>query len=177
VSDELPEHLESLLSGEAVWVEPSAELETRVRNLALDARAADARVWGPRTLLPVAVAVLVLAIGAFLASGRPDWKIDLLATSAAPEASAVVSGWNEREGTRLELEIAGLPAVAPDAYYEIWLTSPDGLHVSGGSFTGNGTVTAVVGVRRGDFPRIWITRELVDDDPAPSPETYFDTAP
>jgi hypothetical protein len=174
MSDELPERLKEILSSEAVWVEPPPELGARIQGLAGISQPLGAlrrlRVW-----LPAAVTLLVLVVGAFLTFDRPDWEIDLVATSEAPLASAVVRGWNEAEGTRLRLEVNGLDHAAPGMYYEIWLTSPAGMHVSGGTFAGDGVVTAIVGVRRGDFPRIWITRESLDDDSGPSPETIFDS--
>src|SRR5690606_28193477 len=107
----------------------------------------------------------------------PDWAMDLEAMPAAPGASARVRGWNMDHGTRMVFEVDGLDPTGPDAYYEIWLTAPDGRHVSAGTFRMSGRFEVMAGVRRSDFPRIWITRERADDDPGPFSETVFDTAP
>jgi hypothetical protein len=74
------------------------------------------------------------------------------------------------------LDIRGIEDAPSGSYYEIWMTAPDGRHISAGTFSGSGRVTAFAGVRRADYPRIWITLETADDDLGPSPETYFDTA-
>lgn len=174
MSEELPDRLKSILASEAIWIEPGPELEERIHSLGV-ARARQRSRRSLRTWLPVAAAVLVLIVGAVLTFDRPDWQMDLVATPQAAGASAVVSGWNEPEGTRLRFDISGLPQASTGRFYEIWLTSDDGLHVSGGSFNADGVLTAMVGVRRRDFPRIWITLEAIDADPAPSPDTLFDT--
>jgi hypothetical protein len=174
MSDELPDRLKSILSSEALWVEPSPELEERIHSLGM-ARARQGGSRRLRTWLPAAAAVTVLIVGAILTFDRPDWQVDLVATPQAPGASALVSGWNEPEGTRLRFDISGLPEAATGSYYEIWLTSDEGLHVSGGTFNADGVLTAMVGVRRGDFPRIWITLEAVDENTAPSSATLFDS--
>lgn len=174
MSEEIPDRLKALLGSEAVWAEPSPDLEARIRGLAEvgvhPSPARRLRVW-----LPAAVTMIVLITGAVLTFDRPDWQVDLVASAQAANASAMVSGWNESEGTRLRFDINGLPNAAAGTYYEIWLTSPEGLHVSGGSFNGDGVLTAMVGVHRGEFPRIWITLETLDDDSGPSPETLFDS--
>ena len=174
MSDEIPDRLKSILASEAIWLEPSPELDERIQSLGVSkgGRRVDSSL---RRWLPGAAALAVLIVGAILTFDRPDWQMDLVATAQAPGASAVVSGWNEPEGTRLRFDISGLPEAASDRYYEIWLTSDAGLHVSGGTFSGDGVLTAMVGVRRGDFPRIWITLEAVDEDTGPSPKTLFDT--
>jgi hypothetical protein len=74
------------------------------------------------------------------------------------------------------LDITGIGDAPTGFYYEIWMTAKDGRHISAGTFNGSGRVTAFAGVRRADYPRIWITLEAADDDLGPSPETYFDTA-
>lgn len=174
MSDELPPRLKAILETEAIWVEPSLGLEERIQTLASGggyARPATRlRRW-----LPVTVSLAILLVGTAVTFGRPDWQLDLMATAQVPGASALVSGWNDDEGTRLRFDVNGLPAPPPGSYYEIWLTSDDGLHVSGGSFTGNGVLTTMVAVQRRDFPRIWITLEPIDEDSSPSPETVFDT--
>ncbi|MCA1736967.1 MAG: anti-sigma factor, partial [Actinobacteria bacterium] len=174
MNEELPERLRSMLGSEAVWLEPSPEVEEEIRSLATT-RARGGAAKKVRMWLPVTVSLAILLVGAALTFDRPDWQTELVATSEAPGASALVSGWNDDEGTRLRFEIDGLPETPADSYYEIWLTSDEGLHVSGGSFNGNGVLTAMVGVRRGDFPRIWITLEPIDEESYPSLDTVLDS--
>jgi hypothetical protein len=132
---------------------------------------------GTRFLIPAAALVAVLVAGTLLLPSRADWKFNLAAVGEGRGASATVAGWNEDQGTRLRIEISGVAQSPPGHYYEIWLTSPEGLHVSAGTFRGDGVIEATVGVRRSDFPRLWITLESVEDgDAGPSSETYFDTA-
>ena len=95
-------------------------------------------------------------------------------TDLAPAATSTVAGWNENTGTRLLVTIEGLDP-APEGYlYEFWLS--DGpLHISAGSFTDSGEIDLWTGVRRGDFPRLWVTLEPIDEDESPSSLTVLDT--
>lgn len=121
----------------------------------------------------VAVAAAVAVVGGWmLRPEAPDWSVTL---AAAGSGLATVDGWNTETGTRMELEVTGIPHLEGDAFYEIWLTSPDGRSVSAGTFGGPGIVSTWVAVRRADHPRIWITREANDGDPSPSWDVIFDT--
>jgi hypothetical protein len=122
-----------------------------------------------------AVAAVLLATVAVVRINAPDWQTTLVATELAPGATAVVSGWNTATGTRLEIDVSGVPEVGPDSYYEIWMTAPDRRHVSAGTFRGPGHVYAWSGVTRAEFPRIWITLEPTDGDESLSGETVLDT--
>ena len=177
--------LRSTLSSHSLWEEPSPDLSERILQTVRgqDERGHDDQRAQPehqRTVLfaGVAVTLLVALAGTLFAtrSLTADWEMTLNATEEVPEATAVVSGWSTSMGTRLVLEVRGIEDAPSGSYYEIWMTAPDGRHVSAGTFSGSGRVTAFAGVRRADFPRIWITLETADDDLGPSPETYFDTA-
>jgi len=72
------------------------------------------------------------------------------------------------------LEVWGLDPADDGSYYELWLTAPDGRHVSAGTFRDSGRFEVVAGVRRSDFPRIWVTLEPADDDPGPTSRTVLD---
>ena len=161
------------LDDRALWVEPAPELESSV--LAAIAReqgpgtTTQPRRLGARTLrwiVPMAAAAAVIA--AFVVtSDQPDWTVTLGATDAAPGAAATASGWNDDNGTRVELDITGLDPAPDGFFYELWFSDED-VHISAGSFHGTGDgVTMWAGVARRDFPRIWITLEPIDDDPAP----------
>jgi hypothetical protein len=116
----------------------------------------------PRWWVAVAVAaalVLVVAGGLALNRDRPDWSLRLEAVDVPIGAGAVISGWNTAAGTRLELIVSGLPPAEGHGYYEIWMTSPDGAHVSAGTFRAGGRISTWAGVTRAEYPRIWITLE------------------
>lgn len=166
----------SALSDEALWVEPSDALEDIVMAaVANDGQPEEpVRLEGKRRRLHLAwiaagIAAAVVAVVAVvgLRPASPDWEVALGATENAPGVIASVSGWNEPSGTRMELEIDGL-APAPDGFiYEFWL-SEGPIHISAGTFHSAEDVTLWAGVSRGDFPRLWITLEPIDDgDPGP----------
>lgn len=161
------------LSDPLLWETPPPELEHRVvAAVAAERRSPPSkRRWW--TMGAAALLLVVVAAAAWL--GRPDWTVELVGVQSAPTAQATVRGWNQDEGTRMVFEIEGLAAAGSEAYYEVWLTAPDGRHVSAGTFQTAGRVEVTAGVRRSDFPRIWITREPADADPAPFPDTVLDT--
>jgi len=159
-----------------LWEEPSPDLAQRV----LDGVAGDAgsrpsrRPWWLAAGV-AAIAALVLGVGWM--TGRPDWSVDLVAGPAAPgDAGAIVSGWNTSEGTRMIFDVSGLDDAPDGNYYEVWLTAPDGRHVSAGTFNRPGRFEVMAGVRRGEYPRIWVTLEPADDDLNPYPATVLDTS-
>lgn len=158
-----------------LWEEPPADLGQAV----IDAIADDfvyKRSLKPWWIVAGVAAVAALVLGFGWWASRPDWSMDLVAGEDAPGATAVVSGWRMGEGTRLRFETTGLEEAPPNSYYEVWLTAPDGRHVSAGTFSHPGRFELTAGVRRHDFPRIWVTLEPADDDPGPFPATVLDTA-
>lgn len=166
--------LGATLRDPVLWEEPPADMEERV----VATISPQARRWpGPGSWWMVgavaAVLMLVVSVVAFL--NRPDWTVELVPGADAPQASAVVSGWNTGEGTRMVLDVSGLPGPGQHAYYEVWMTAPDGHHISAGTFSGSDKVTVTAGVHRADYPRIWVTREPDDGDPAPYPAVVLDT--
>lgn len=158
-----------------LWETPPPEMEERVVTaVAQEGRARRRRrPWWMAA--GAAAAVLAVTFAAIGWQGRPDWTVELDGVRSAATARAVVAGWNQPEGTRMVLEVDGLEAASPDAYYEVWLTAPDGRHISAGTFRTGGRVELTVGVRRSDYPRIWITREPADFDLSPFPDTVLDT--
>lgn len=176
--------LSSTLASHNLWEEPSSDLSDRILQTV---RGHDERSHSEgrtpaahqRTALfaGVAVTILIALAGTFFAtrSLTADWEMTLATSKELPEATAVIRGWSTATGTRMVLDIAGIEDAPSGSYYEIWMTATDGRHISAGTFSGAGRVTAFAGVRRADFPRIWITLETADDDLGPSPETYFDT--
>ncbi len=166
--------LGATLRDPVLWEEPPRELEERVVSTVLPQGRSSRRPG--RWWLVGAVAAILIVMGAVVAlMPRPDWTLDLVAGADAPGASAVVSGWNTGEGTRMVLDLTGLPGPGQHAYYEVWMTAPDGHHISAGTFSDSGKVTVTAGVLRVDYPRIWVTREPDDGDPAPYPSVVLDT--
>jgi hypothetical protein len=109
-------------------------------------------------------------------SGREPaavWSVDLAATDAAPAATATVLGWNGDAGTRLSVSVDGLEPAPEGFVYELWFSNKD-RHISAGTFAEATELEMLVGIRRGDFPRIWITLEPLDADPGPG-LTVLDT--
>lgn len=174
--DRLREHLRHPL----LWEVPPDDLAGRVvAAVSRDKAAPPSWSRTPRRRAAVAVAALALVVAGVAigirVGGAPDWRVVLAPTEDAPAAVATVAGWNTPEGTRMVLDVSGLPGLGPGEYYEVWLTAPDGRHVSAGSFRDSGSVTVWAGVRRADFPRIWVTVEPADDDLSPSGVTVLDT--
>ncbi len=171
--------MRSTLSSQSLWEEPPADLADRIVGM-VRGEHQESQPERQRTVLFAGVAVtMLIAVAGTLFATRTltaDWEMSLVTTAEAPEASAVIRGWSTARGTRMVLDIVGIEDAPSGFYYEIWLTTPDGRHISAGTFNGSGRVTAFAGVRRADYPRIWITLESADDDLGPSRETYFDTA-
>ena len=168
------------LADPAMWVEPSAHIADQVvamisggSGAAADTPQRRATPWG--RIIAVAAAV-VIAVGVAVAQRppQPDWEVAMPGTEAAPVATASVKGWNEEGGTRLLLNVTGLPDAPAGSVYELWLTS-DAVHVSAGTFTAAGDVDLWVGVSRRDYPRLWVTLEKVDEDESLSGINVMDT--
>lgn len=156
-----------------LWEEPPARLRDEVVNAVAGESAT--RESRPRWWFLGAVAGLALTVLAAIGlSDRPDWTTELAPGPHAPGATASVEGWNTEHGTKMVVEVDGLEPTGSDAYYELWLTAPDGRHVSAGTFRMSGRFEMMAGVRRADFPRLWVTHEPADDDPGPFSRTVLD---
>ncbi len=167
------------LDEEALWLEPEAALEDAVADAVSAPVEAPRPAWRswPAMVAAAAVVLAVVAVAAIVAArpAAPDWEVALAGTDAAPGASAIARGWNEASGTRMQLDVSGLDR-APDGFvYELWL-SEGPVHVSAGTFRSAEDVQLWVGVRRSDYPRVWITLEPIDDDPRPA-RNILDTGP
>ncbi len=168
-----------LLDNPALWEEPSPDLEGRVVALIggtpeqTTPTRSRARMWvlGGGGVAAALVGVF-LWIG--LSSAGPDWEVDLPGTAEAPDASGVVRGWNQPSGTRVALDIEGLPPAPDGSLYEFWFSSGE-LHISAGTFAAPESVELSVGVSRADFSRLWITLEPIDEDESPSGLNVMDT--
>ncbi len=118
--------------------------------------------------MAAAAVALVVALVALTTSDTPDWTVAL----AAPEGSGIVgevSGFNESTGTRVVLTVENLAPATEGTFYEVWWVNLDsGGEVSSGSFLESDTIPMWMGVRRGEFPKMLITLEATDGDPARS---------
>lgn len=169
-----------VLDDEATWAGPPSQLEERVVAIiagmpATSERAGPARRrWWWGAAAGIAAAIVALAVWALAPDSAPDWEVPIPGTAEAPLATGVVKGWNEDAGTRVLLEVAGLPQAPAGWVYEMWFTR-DEVHISAGTFTSADSPELWVGVSRGDFPRLWITLEPLDADESPSGVTVMDT--
>ena len=171
-----------LLADSPLWEEPSSQLEEQVVGLisssALTPERARRRSWRTSVVVGAVVSVVFvgsLAIWALARTPGADWKVPMPGTAAAPAASAVVEGWNHAAGTRVLLTVDGLAPAPAGSVYEFWFSKED-FHVSAGTFSGPGEVDLWVGISRGDYPRLWVTLEPIDEDATPSGVTVLDTA-
>ena len=179
---EMPSLTETLriMDSDTFWEEPPSGLEDRIVGLIAGPQIPQNEAPQPRrwqAALVGAAAVAAILVGAFIAQRppSPDWEVALPGTAEAPLAVGVVSGWNEPSGTRMALDIEGLPP-APDGFiYEFWLSAGN-LHISAGTFRQTEDVELWVGVTRAEFPRLWITLEPIDEDESPSGVNVMDTA-
>ena len=168
------------LDDDATWTPPSPQLEERIVALISGMPEASRVAAGPsrRRLwtagIGVAAALAAALAFVLLTGSSPDWEVPISGTDRAPAAAGVIQGWNEPDGTRLLLEVEGLPEAPAGSVYELWL-SRDDIHVSAGTFRSAGSPELWVGVSRAAFPRLWVTLEPIDADESPSGETVLDT--
>lgn len=169
-----------ILDDPLLWIEPPPELERRVTRLIETSDAEEPPMTGRRRrwqiIAAAAVLIVAVATGAFLFGRQPppDWEITTAGVGPGESAVAVIGGWNVEGGTRVVLAAEGL-AAAPDGYtYELWFIS-DSTPISGGTFAAaDQPVNLFVGVGRREYPRVAVTLEPLDGDPAPSGIFVFD---
>ena len=167
------------LGDPATWEEPSSELEDQIVALVGGTQRDESRRdgWPQRVVRPLAAAaavVVVFGLFAVLRTPSPDWEVEMPGTDLAVQATSIVRGWNTEAGTRMILTVDGLDPAPAGYVYEFWL-SEGPLHISAGTFAAGGEIELWSGVRRSDFPRLWVTLEPVDDDESPSGTTVLDT--
>ena len=175
--------LRARLGDPAVWATPGSELRSNVVGAVVSAaRPTDASRWSVRRwwIAGVSAALVIGVVVASLVVTRgqgdgADWELALYANAASPDAVVLVHGWNTDTGTHLQVDVDGLAPAGPNEYYAIWMTSVDGQHVPAGTFRESGRIEAWSGVKRSDFPRIWITLEPDDGDERLTGATVADT--
>ena len=139
-----------------------------------------------RWLAAAAAAIVVVAavgVGAVLLNRDGG-----TATTIALAAADVGSGRGEAVvrdvdgGRKVELAVSGLPANPPGTYYECWFVGPGDTEeqpnrVSAGTFTvdaaGNATVTMISAADPARFPKMGVTLEPDDGNPARTGPKYL----
>jgi hypothetical protein len=83
-----------------------------------------------------------------------------------PAASGSAEIFDAESGFAVYLDLAGLPRLPDDGFYEAWVRNDDGTLVSIGTFSESaGRITLWSGVDPCEFGTITITRERPDGDP------------
>ncbi len=183
--------LAPLLGNAAVWSDPDAALEDDI-VAAVGAQDPPGPAQRParwsgavrRWLAPIAVGVaaaIVVLVGASVVDGDADRgttgvAVALAGTDLAPASSAVATVADTPLGTRIDLDVSGLPPAGEDDYYEAWLWNGAGDAVSAGSFHlrgGDGSIELWAGVGLADYPRMTVTRQREGDGVEPSGEVVL----
>lgn len=150
---------------------PVAELDTSIAA-PLDSTPAEvpsnvvsissARRWVGPFAAGIAAA-LALVIGVSAVTGGSDLDgvdLALAPTDLAPDASGVVEIIDTPNGTRLLLDVSGLPPAPEGSYYEAWIRQDAAVGVSAGTFHlrgGGGEIELWAGVTTDDYPLFTIT--------------------
>ncbi len=110
------------------------------------------------------VAVAAISLGVRLTEDDteppPDHLVALAATELAPGAEAVADVVATPLGTRIILDVRGLPPAPEGQYYEAWLRQSPEVGVSAGTFHlrgGDGTIELWAGVTVDTYPLITVT--------------------
>lgn len=182
-NDELTEaeaaQLAALVGDPALWEEPNrADEDAIVAAIRAEAGAESlsfpgddpssnvipisrARRWLGPIAAGVAAALVVLAGFAFVMNGDDDGVVLALdGTEVAPGASAEAIVAPLDAGTRIILDVSGLPPAEPGTYYEAWMRIDAETGVSAGTFHmrgGDGTIELWSGVTPDDYPLITVT--------------------
>jgi hypothetical protein len=167
--------LAELLGDEAMWAEPSPELEARVVGaIEDDAGVADLdaarRRRGARvsTVAPwlvagaAAAAAVALAVLPFGGPSR-DFTATLAGTALSPGARGEAELENTQSGVEIRLDVSGLPRARRGFFYQAWVKGPRGL-VTIGTFHTGGKITLWSGVDVAQYSTLTVTLEPEDGD-------------
>lgn len=122
------------------------------------------RRWFGPAVAGVAAALTLLVGGLILTSGDDDepggLEVALAPTDFAPEAEALARVAETPLGTRIILDVSGLPPAEPGTYYEAWMRVDAEVGVSAGTFHlrgGDGEIELWSGVLAEDYPLLTVT--------------------
>jgi hypothetical protein len=171
------DELRDLLADQAVWTEPSSDLEERIVAAitgAAEQPPADVTPFRSRRMryavLGTAAAVLLgvaLTVGLVTQRSRPmEYAASLQGTTLAPRASGTVTLTRTTSGWKIRLHAKGLPRRDNDTYYEAWLKNDAGELVPIGTFNEGDDVILWAGVPPESYPTLTVTRQLANGEPA-----------
>lgn len=121
------------------------------------------RRWFGPAVAGVAAALTLLVGGLILTSGDDEpggLEVALAPTDLAPGAEALARVAETPLGTRIILDVSGLPPAEPGTYYEAWMRVDAEVGVSAGTFHlrgGDGEIELWSGVTANDYPLFTIT--------------------
>ena len=84
-------------------------------------------------------------------------------------------GWNEFQRHQAAFPDRGLDEAPAGSIYECG-SAHRPFTYRRGSFTSSGKIDMWTGISRRDYPRVWITLELIDEDESPSGHTVMDSS-
>lgn len=144
----------------------------------------EARRWFAPVVVGVAAALAVL--GGFAALDGGDEADDegrllaLAAPAGGDDATAEANVVDTPQGTKIVLDVTGLPPAPDGAYYELTLGEEDGGgEVSAGTFHlrgGDGSIALWAGVTLETHPELTVTLEQEDGAPGPDGEVVLEAA-
>lgn len=190
------DRIRTALGDDAVWVEPSLDLEDRI-VAAISAAAAAERppqapaapaepdagpgdelaarrqrrrwtTYGVSAAAAAAAVAVAVAIGVNHGSQPVQFAAALKGSQLAPSASGDVTMTKTTSGWRITLHAKGLPRRDNGEYYEAWLKNAQGQLVAIGTFNQGDNVTLWAGVPPSAFPTMTVTRQDTAGGPASS---------
>lgn len=157
---------ESIVAAIAAEAGPVAQAPTAVADITAAPDNVTPISAARRWLAPIAagVAAALVILGGFaLVAGDDDpsgVEVALAGTDLAPDASAQAVIADTPLGTRIVLDVTGLPPAPEGTYYEAWVRQDAEVGVSAGTFHlrgGDGEIELWAGVSTDDYPLITVT--------------------
>jgi hypothetical protein len=171
--------LVELLRDSPTWLDPRPALEDEVVSVIGAARSR--RRTSRRFVYRIAIGATAVAAACALVFGlmasddaHAQFKGRLNASGSERGATGSAEVYRSRSGFRVVLDAAGLTELPADRYYEAWLADSNGSELPVGTFSSSrGEITLWSGQSSGDFARMTVTLESVDDNPAPSSDVVL----
>ncbi len=171
--------LVDFLRDSPTWLEPRPALEDAVARAIADA--VSGRRKSRRLRYRVAVGAAAVAAACALVFGltshhdaRAQFEGRLTASGSERGATGSAEVYRSRSGFRVVLDASGLTELPSGRYYEAWLADSNGTELPVGTFSSSrGEITLWSGQSSGDFSRMTVTLETVDDNPAPSTDVVL----